>query len=194
VPVFDYDASKARALLDEAGYPDPDGNGPAARLHLTLKTSTAEFFRLQATVIQQQLQAVGVDVDVRTYEFATLYADVLAGNFQMYSLQWVGGATVDPDILRRIFHSNQVPPAGFNRGHLSDPGVDRALDDASRATDTAERRRLFGEAQRLIAEQVPYISLWCKTNAVVAQRDLANIHVTPTVDFIFLKDVTRRGI
>jgi peptide/nickel transport system substrate-binding protein len=189
VPVFDYDPDKARALLDEAGYPDP--GGPAARMHLTLKTSTGEFFRLQATVIQQQLAAVGVDVDVRTYEFTTLYADVLAGNFQMYSLQWVGGAMADPDILRRVFHSNQIPPAGFNRGHFSDPGVDRALDEAARSTDDGERRRLFGEAQRLIAEQVPYISLWCKTNAVVAQRDLSNFHVTPTVDFIFLKDVER---
>jgi hypothetical protein len=52
---------------------------------------------------------------------------------------------------------------------------------------------LYGEAQRLIAEQVPYISLWSKTNAVVAQRDLTNLHVAPTVDFIFLKDVARRA-
>jgi peptide/nickel transport system substrate-binding protein len=193
VPVFDYDPEKARALLDEAGYPDPDGDGPATRMHLTLKTSTGEFFRLQATVIQQQLQAVGVDLEIRTYEFATLYADVLSGNFQMYSLQWVGGAVVDPDILRRVFHSNQVPPAGFNRGHFSDPQVDHALDEASRSTDETERRRLFGEAQRLIAEQVPYISLWCKTNAVVAQRDLSNVRVSPTVDFNFLKDVARRS-
>ena len=193
VPVFGYNPEKARALLDEAGYPDPDGDGPESRMHLTLKTSTGEFFRLQATVIQQQLQAVGVDVEVRTYEFATLYADVLNGNFQMYSLQWVGGAVVDPDILRRVFDSSQVPPAGFNRGHFSDPQVDRVLDEASRSTDQAERRRLFGEAQRLIAEQVPYISLWCKTNAVVAQRDLSNLHVSPTVDFNFLKDVSRRA-
>jgi peptide/nickel transport system substrate-binding protein len=193
VPVFDYDPAKARALLDEAGYPDPDGDGPASRMHLTLKTSTGEFFRLQATVIQQELQAVGVDVEVRTYEFATLYADVLSGNFQMYSLQWVGGAASDPDILRRVFHSNQVPPAGFNRGHFSDPDVDRALDEASEAISDTDRRRLYREAQRLIAEQVPYISLWCKTNAVVAQRDLTNLHVAPTVDFIFLKDVARRA-
>ena len=193
VPVFDNDPAKARALLDEAGYPDPDGDGPAPRMHLTLKTSTGEFFRLQATVIQQQLQAVGVDVEVRTYEFATLYTDVLTGNFQMYSLQWVGGAMSDPDILRRVFHSNQIPPVGFNRGHFSDAAVDHALDEASQATDDAERRRLYGEAQRLIAEQVPYISLWSKTNAVVAQRDLTNLHVAPTVDFIFLKDVARRA-
>jgi peptide/nickel transport system substrate-binding protein len=192
VPAYDYDPAKAGALLDEAGYPDPDGPGPASRMHLTLKTSSNEFFRLQATVIQDQFRAVGVDVDVRTYEFATLYADVLNGNFQMYSLQWAGGAAADPDILRRIFHSNQIPPAGFNRGHFSDPGVDRALDDASRSTDEQERRKLFGEAQRLIAEQAPYISLWCKTNAAIARRDLTGVHLAPIADFTFLKDVARR--
>ena len=44
------------------------------------------------------------------------------------------------------------------------------------------------------AERAPYISLWCKTNVVIAQRDLANIRPLPTVDFAFLKDVSRVSI
>ena len=81
---------RARALLDEAGYPDPDGDGPQPRLRLSLKVSTNEFIRLQAAVIQQDLRQVGIELDVRSYEFATLYADVLKGNFQLFTLQWVG--------------------------------------------------------------------------------------------------------
>ena len=189
---FTYDPARARALLDEAGYFDPDGDGPAPRLRLTLKMSSIEFNRLQGAVVQQNLRAVGIDLEVRTYEFATLFADVIAGNFQMYFLQWAGGAVADPDILRRVFHSDQAPPAGFNRGHFSDPRVDRLLDDATTSTDESRRRSLFNEAQRLIAEQAPYVSLWCKTNVVVARRDLANIHPLPTVDFSFLKDVVRQ--
>ncbi|HEY6362491.1 MAG TPA: ABC transporter substrate-binding protein, partial [Vicinamibacterales bacterium] len=50
---FTHDVARAKALLDEAGYRDPDGDGPAPRLRLTLKTSTDEFFRLQATILQQ---------------------------------------------------------------------------------------------------------------------------------------------
>jgi peptide/nickel transport system substrate-binding protein len=188
---FTYDPARARALLDEAGYPDPDGDGPATRLHLTLKTSSVEFNRLQAAVVQQNLRSVGIDLEVRTFEFATLFADVNAGNFQMYFLQWTGGAIADPDILRRVFHSGQTPPAGFNRGRFSDPRVDRLLDEATTSTDDARRRVLYHEAQRLIAEQAPYISLWCKTNVVVSRRDLANIRPLPTVDFAFLKDVSR---
>ena len=193
IPSYDYDPAKARALLDEAGYPDPDGDGPAMRMRLTLKIQSLEFPRLQGTAIQQNLRAVGVDVDIRSYEFSTLYADVLNGNFQLYTLQWVGGALIDPDILRRVFHSAQTPPAGFNRGHFSDPHVDALLDEASRATDEARRRLLFGEAQRAIAEQAPYISLWCKINNVVAQRTLDGIHLSPIADYTFLKDVARRA-
>jgi peptide/nickel transport system substrate-binding protein len=188
---FTFDPARARALLDEAGYPDPDGAGPAARLHLTLKMSSNEFNRLQGAVVQQNLRAVGIDLEVRTYEFATLFADVLAGNFQMYFLQWTGGAVADPDILRRVFHSGQVPPAGFNRGHFSDRRVDRLLDEATTSTDDARRRAAYNDAQRLIAEQAPYISLWCKTNVVVARRDLDGIRPSPAVDFSFLKDVSR---
>ena len=85
-----------------------------------------------------------------------------------------------------------MPPAGFNRGHFSDPRVDRA----ARRGHRVDRRRAaaaccYDQAQRLIAEQAPYISLWYKTNVVVAQRDLRGIHPLPTADFAFLKDVAR---
>ncbi|HXE79129.1 MAG TPA: ABC transporter substrate-binding protein [Vicinamibacterales bacterium] len=188
---FSYDPARAKRLLDEAGYPDPDGDGPAPRFSLSLKVSSREESRLQAAVIQEHLREIGLALDVRTYEFATLYADIIQGNFQMYTLQWVGSAVVDPDILRRVFHSNQAPPAGFNRGHYSNPQVDRLLDAATTATDDAERKRLYSEAQKLIAYDAPYISLWYKTNVAVYRADLRNVHVGPTADSIFLRHVTR---
>ena len=82
--VYQHDPPRARALLDEAGYGDPDGDGPAPRLRLNLKISSSqEFNRLQASAIQQDLRAIGIELDVRTYEFATLFSDVLKGNFQL---------------------------------------------------------------------------------------------------------------
>jgi peptide/nickel transport system substrate-binding protein len=189
---FDYDPARARALLDEAGYPDPDGDGPSPRFTLTLKiANTQEFQTLQASVIQRNLRDVGVDLDVRTYEFATLYNDVLNGDFQLYTLQWSAGSMADPDILRRVFESKQVPPVGFNRGHFSDPKVDALLDEAALSTDEARRLVLFQDAQRIIARDVPYISLWTKTNFIVAQRSLTGLRVSPLADLTFLRDVSR---
>lgn len=189
---YPHDPDRARALLDEAGYRDPDGGGPAPRLRLGLKISNAqEFNRLQASVIQQNLREVGIDLDVRTYEFATLFADVLKGNFQMYVLQWTAGSLADPDILRRVFHSKQVPPEGFNRGHFSDPRVDALLDEAASSADEARRLELFQQVQRLIAVELPYISLWNKTNFIIAQQSLAGVRVSTLADLTFLKDVSR---
>jgi peptide/nickel transport system substrate-binding protein len=191
VLMLDYGPERAKALLDEAGYPDPDGDGPRPRLSLSYKTTSVEFSRLQAAVIQQNLRDVGIEVDVRSYEFATLYADILKGNFQMYSLQWVGGALADPDILRRVFHSQQIPPAGFNRGRFSDPEVDRLIEEASDATDYETRRERYGKVQQLLADAAPYISLWHRTNFALARPELQGIHLSPQGDFTFLRNVSR---
>src|SRR5882672_8527717 len=188
---FTYDPNRARQLLDQAGYKDPDGDGPLPRLRLSLKVSNAEESRLQATVIQQQLRDVGIDLDVRSYEFATMYADVLKGNIQMISLQWVGGAMVDPDILRRVFYSTQTPPAGFNRGHYSNPEVDRLLDLAGAATGEAERKKYYGEVQQIVADDAPYISIWNRTNVAVARPTLSGLHLNAVGNFESLKDVTK---
>jgi peptide/nickel transport system substrate-binding protein len=188
---FRFDPAGAQALLDAAGYTDPDGPGPASRLHLTLKVSTNEFFRLQAAVIQADLAAIGIALDVRSYEFATLYADVLRGNFQLFTLQWVGVS--DPDMLRRVFHTWQMPPVGFNRGFYSNPAVDQLIDRATAATDDRVRRELYGEAQQRIANDAPYISLWYKTNVAVAQPDLDGVRLTPLAEFSFLRNVSRRS-
>ena len=188
---YAFDPERARALLDEAGYRDPDGDGPAPRLRLTLKASNIEFNRLQAAVVQQDLARVGIALDVRTYEFATLFADVIAGNFQLYFLQWAGGALADPDILRRAFHSSQTPPNGFNRGRYNNPEVDALLDEAATSLDPTRRQAALAEVQRILAREVPYVSLWHKTNFAIAQRSLDGLHLSPIADFHFLQHVAR---
>jgi len=187
---FTYEPERARRLLDEAGHPDPDGDGPRTRFSLTLKTSTAEAYRVQAAVIQEQLALVGIDLELRSYEFATLMSDVVRGNVQLYTLQFVG--VTDPDMLRRAFHSSQVPPDGFNRGHYKNAEFDQLVDAATVSLDEGERKRLYGQAQALVARDAPYISLWTKTNVAVAQPELEGIELSAIADFGFLRRV-RRG-
>ena len=140
-------------------------------------------------MIQQNLRLVGIDVDVRSYEFATFYADVLAGNAQMYTLQWVG--VTDPDMLRRVYHSEQVPPVGFNRIYYKNPEVDRLIDLASTSTTDDERRKYYSQVQKLVAEDAPYISLWYKTNIAVTRSNISGMRLTAQADFLALKDVKK---
>ncbi len=187
---FTHDPAEAARLLDAAGFPDPDGPGPLPRLRLSLKTSTTEVYRLQAAAIQHDLGRVGIAVDIRSSEFQTLAADVLRGNFQMYTLQFVG--VTDPDILRLVYHSQQAPPAGLNRVRYRNPDVDRLIEEAAGATGATRRRELYAQAQRLIAGDVPYISLWYKTNVAIFQPDIHGVNLSPIADFTFLKDVYRQ--
>ena len=83
-------------------------DGPEPRLRLSMNVSTNEFIRLQAAVIQQDLKRVGIDSGRPLLRVRHAYADVLKGNFQLFTLQWVGVS--DSDMLRRVFHSKQMPP------------------------------------------------------------------------------------
>jgi peptide/nickel transport system substrate-binding protein len=188
---FTHDPELSMRLLDEAGYRDPDGAGPLPRLSLSLKISSNEETRLQSTAIQEDLRRVGIALDLRSYEFATFFADVLRGNFQTFSLIWTAGSVADPDILRRVFHSDQTPPLGFNRGHYSNPVVDQLLDRATASSNEAERGRYYREAQKLIAEDTPYVPIWNRTNVIVAQRSLDGLHVNAIGDFQSLRNVRR---
>ena len=188
---FTHDPAEAARLLDAAGFPDPDGPGPLPRLRLSLKTSTTEVYRLQAAAIQHDLARVGVAIDIRSSEFQTLSADVLRGNFQMYTLQFVG--VTDPDILRIVYHSQQAPPAGLNRVRYRNLEVDRLIEGAAGATDDRLRHDFYTRAQRLIAADVPYISLWYKTNVAIFQPDIHGVSLSPIADFTFLKNVYRQS-
>ncbi|MEO6237786.1 MAG: ABC transporter substrate-binding protein, partial [Vicinamibacterales bacterium] len=151
--------------------------------------STAEMYRVQAAAIQQDLARVGIAVQVRSQEFATLLGDVVKGNFQMYTAQFVG--VTDPDMLRRVFHSRQTPPNGLNRSRYQNAEVDRLIDEASAMTDDVQRGLLYGAAQAAIARDVPVVSLWYKTNVAVFQPDIHGVRLSPIADFTFLKDVFR---
>jgi hypothetical protein len=50
---------------------------------------------------------------------------------------------------------------------------------------------MYADVQRAVAEAVPYISLWCKTNVAVARRSLTGIEIPPIADFTFLQHVSR---
>ena len=124
---YPHDVERAKRLLDEAGFrPGKDG----VRLRITLKTSTDETTRLMAAVLQQQMRAAGIDLQIRSAEFGTFYADVTKGAFQMYALRWIG-SNEDPDIFRYAYGSGSMPPKGGNRGRYSNARVDALLAEAA---------------------------------------------------------------
>ncbi|MGA7399846.1 MAG: ABC transporter substrate-binding protein [Candidatus Sulfotelmatobacter sp.] len=182
VPVYDYDPGKAEKLLDAAGYPAVNG----VRFHLTMKTSTDENTRLMVAVMQQQLREVGIVLDIRTFEFATFFADVTHGVFQLYSLRWIGG-NEDPDIFEYAFHSAKFPPNGANRGFYSNAKVDSLIDQARREVDQAKRKSTYAKLQLILADELPYINLWYLDNVLVHNKRVHNLQLNPAGNYDFLR-------
>jgi peptide/nickel transport system substrate-binding protein len=180
---FDYDPTRANRLLDESGHPR-DASG--IRLHLTMKTSTDEGTRLLAAVLQQQLATVGIAMDIRSFESATFYSDVLRGAFQMYSLRWIGG-NEQPDIFSYVFSSARFPPKGANRSHYSNARLDTLLDDAAENADTPRRQTDYAEAQQILARDLPAINLWYRDTVVVHNRRLTHVIPAPSGSYTFLE-------
>ena len=184
VPAYEHDPVKANQLLDAAGYPRVNGE----RFHITMKTSTDENTRLMVAVMQQQLREVGVVLDIRSFEFATFFADVTHGAFQIYGLRWIGG-NEDPDIFEYAFDSAKIPPNGANRGFYSNPRLDGLIDQARRQIDSAARQPLYFEVQRILANDLPYINLWYLDNVVVHTPRVKNLRLNPSGNYDFLRIV-----
>jgi len=182
VPAYDHDPAKARQLLDAAGYPAVNG----VRFHIIMKTSTDENTRLMVAVMQQQLREVGIALDIRSFEFATFFADVTHGTFQMYGLRWIGG-NEDPDIFEYAFDTAKFPPNGANRGYYSNPRVDALIDQARREVDPRVRKPLYAEVQSILAEELPYIDLWYLDNVLVHTRRVTNLKLNPAGNYDFLR-------
>lgn len=188
VASYDYDVERAKALLDEAGYPDPDGDGPESRLKLIYKTSTAPLRIRIGEALQDQLKKVGIEItEIQTFEWAKFYDDVKSGNFQIYTLRWVG--ITEPDIFHSIFHSSMIPPNGRNRGRYSNAQIDELTDRGRRVIDVEERKKIYSEVQKILAEELPYIYLWYPHNIVVMNERVQGFVIYPDGDFASLKNV-----
>ncbi|MBS1823464.1 MAG: ABC transporter substrate-binding protein [Acidobacteria bacterium] len=183
---YPHDVARAGRLLDEAGFhPGADG----IRLRLTLKTSTDESTRLMAAVLQQQLRAAGIRLDIRSTEFGTFYSDVTHGAFQMYALRWIG-SNEDPDIFRYTYGTSSFPPKGANRGRYSNPRVDALLTAAASETDQSKRREDYIEIQKILAVDLPGIPLWYPNNEVVHSRRIDGVKPEASGTFDYLRRVT----
>jgi peptide/nickel transport system substrate-binding protein len=186
---YPHDVARAQRLLEEAGFPvGKDG----VRMRLTLKTSTDETTRLMAAVLQQQLRAVGIQLEIRSAEFGTFYADVTKGAFQIYALRWIG-SNEDPDIFRYAYGSGSFPPKGGNRGRYSNPRIDALLAEASASQDRGVRKADYVEVQKILAEELPGIPLWYPNNEVVHTRRVANVQPRASGTFDFLRETEVTG-
>lgn len=181
---YPHDPEKARVLLTQAGYSVQTGK----RLHLIMKTSDQETSRLLAVILQQQLHDVGIDLELRTFEFATFYADVTKGAFQIYTLRWVGGANQDPEIFEYTYDSNSFAPRRGNRSYYSNPEVDKLIQQGRSELNQQKRKAMYAQIQQITMRDLPTLNLWYFDNVVVHTARVRNVRPEPAGNYDFLRE------
>ena len=184
---YPYNPERARELLAEAG-----AEGAELTFYVTEGGSGMLDPVAMGTAIQADLDAVGFDVTIETYEWNTFLGEVnpgLEGKADMAEMAWM---TNDPDTLPFLTLRSEAFPdqGGFNSGYYSNPEVDELLEAARVETDQEERARLYREMQEIVQEDAPWVFVanW-KQNAVTSDR-VDGFSLQPSF-FLLLDDVTK---
>jgi peptide/nickel transport system substrate-binding protein len=192
---YSYDPAMARKLLDEAGFKDPDGDGPQMRFDkpVVYKLSGSSLAgRQYAGVIQNYLKEVGIPVEIQTPEQNTLFDELKRGNFQISYSQWVGG-NQDPIFYKDLFATSEIPSQdkpSRNRSRYSNKELDALLEEAVNTFDRQKGLELYTKIQDIVSRDVPVFTLWYQSNIVISKKTVGNIHVNASGDWAFVKDLT----
>lgn len=183
-----YDAERAAALLDEAGWIMNDATGVREKDGNPLEFDLivlpgVQAIDLASILMQDQLGQLGVQVNLQTLEFTTAIADYLGP--QKFDAIIIGfGAPPPPDpntISYFILHSTSDVPFGFNQASYDNPEVDRLLDAAREVPgcNTEERGMLYKEIQALAANDVAYDVLYALNTTTLINKRIQGVELGP---------------
>jgi ABC-type transport system substrate-binding protein len=168
-----YEPEKARQLLDDAGWvPGPDGIRvkDGQRFAFTLITNNGNVIRSDiATLVQENLRAVGIEVKVEMYEWAVfLKRFVNQGDFDAVVLGWALGQGFDQF---QIWHSTQTEPERLNMVGFQNKEADRLLESIREEFDREKIIAMCGQLQQLIYDEQPYLFLFVPEGTSVMWKD-----------------------
>jgi peptide/nickel transport system substrate-binding protein len=146
VPSPKRDIAKAKALLKEAG---------VETFSFEMQVANSPVDQQVAQVIQAMAQEAGIDIKLRSSEFATMLKSQTAGDFQVTRVGWSG--RVDPD---GNLHQFVTTGGGINDTKYSNPAVDKELNASRVVYDVAARKVHFDAAGKILRDELPLIYLY----------------------------------
>jgi peptide/nickel transport system substrate-binding protein len=164
LPVPKRDVAKAKALLKEAGVPNPT---------FTLMTAPTSDAQKVAQVVQSMVKEAGFDVKLQSTEFATSLNMADKGDFEAYVLAWSGRADPDGNIFS--FDGCKQP---LNYAGYCNKAVDDLLNRARTTLDSAERKKVYAEIAAISLKDRPIVYLfhrhwlWAYTNKLSGLRPI----------------------
>jgi len=160
---YPYDPEKALNLLAEAGWTDLDGDGVLDKegQPFVLTIDTLEAWRALAEAVAGQFQAIGIEVDVRFWEYRAIRSRLLSGERMAYLDGW-GDSAFDPVGHFEAKWHETVEGQPYGRGNFSgydNERVNELIRLGEQTADPVERQRFYDEAQEIIYREAPAVFL-----------------------------------
>lgn len=183
-----FDPERAKALLEEAGYVDINGDGfvetptgEPLNLNFVIYTSRAEL-GVYAQAAQVNLKEVGINVTLNTVSYETLLDIRDSGQYDLLIWNVLAANTGDPEkYLRENWHSEAVS----NTTGYSNPEVDRMLDELSKTIDSNARRDLIKQIQQIIMNDAATVFFGYETTFLYSSKDVTSVKMYP-MDYYWL--------
>ena len=153
-----YDPEGAKAVLEEAGWVDSDGDGIREKdgVKLTIRWLTypsRQELPLLAESVQASLKEIGMDVDINcTANRREFLADM--SSFDIYASALVTAPSGDPQYF---FTTSCVPGMSYNFGAYDNPEVTALIEELSKEFDTAKRGEMAVKLQQMILDDNAYV-------------------------------------
>lgn len=174
-PYNTVDLDRAKRLLAEAGHP----NGFEADLYVT---STYDFLRTPAELIQAQLAKIGIRLRITAADWSVYLPTVFQKRYALTILGTSGQSDPD-DYLYGNLHSK----GGLNLVNYNDPQFDRLLDQARAVSGEAQRKRLYEQAQARLLEMVPMVFIYHSTQYEAVRRNVRGFEHWPNTSYLGLR-------
>jgi len=166
---YNYDKTKALALFGQAGY-TPDSTGKLVKdgiqLSFTVLSPAYDFVTPGLQIVQEQLKALGIDMQIETVDPSLLTNRMTEGS---YDLVVTGYNYPNAGVLYYYFHSSMLG-AGLNSS-VNDPQLDTMLVQAQSIMDPVQHKQVVDDIQVYIVENAYWITLVnSEGNLVVSTR------------------------
>lgn len=179
---YGYKPEMANKLLKEAGWIDSDHDGILDRdgvpFSFTIITNQGNSLRIKAaTIIQNRLKGIGIDVKIRTVEWAAFIKEFIdKGRFDATILGW--NILQDPDIYS-VWHSSKAVPGGLNFIKYKNGELDELLERGRTTLDQSERKVIYDRVQEIMHEEQPYCFLFVQMALPIYKNRIKGLKIAP---------------
>lgn len=155
---YSYDTKRALALLTQAGWVQQNGvlEKGGQPFTFTVFTWSDDAVKRAAQVVQSELKAIGIQMNIQNYDFGTLLSKVAAGDQQANFL----GYTYSTADIEYIWFDTANIGTGLANSHDHDPKIDALIARMRSIVDVPAQNAAIADLQRYLADQALWVPLW----------------------------------